>query len=222
MASSARLRVACATLVGSVVAFVALYAVAVVSYPGGTWLHPHAVGHRFWENFLCDVLHHQALNGSPNPVGAAAMTAAMLALTAGLGSMWWLLATLFPRRPWLMRALRWLGLTSVVLVATVPLSPSDRFPAVHGVVTVAASSLSLLALGLALVALWRERQRHPALLALGLALALSVAWSAALYVRNQYLGAPLTLLLPASQKLAAALLLGWMLGVAREGCRKGH
>ncbi len=213
---------ACSTLLGSVVAFVALFGVAAASYPGGSWLEPDSVGYRFWENFFCDALHATALNGAPNRVGAATMTAAMLCLTAGLLPMWWLLPQLFADCRRLGRAVRWLGPASVLLTAAVPFVPSDRFPSLHGIATVSASALSLLTLSLALWGLARTARRRPRLLALGGIMALSVALSALLYVRNQYFGAPLTVLLPASQKVAAMLLIGWMLGIAHGACRHTH
>jgi len=48
----------------------ALFCIAMVaatwSYGGGSWLHPGAPSHLFWENFWCDLLREPAHNGHPN------------------------------------------------------------------------------------------------------------------------------------------------------------
>jgi hypothetical protein len=50
--------------------FVVLEGAAMILYPGGTCWDPAAHGHRFWENFLCDLEWSVARNGMPNPTGS--------------------------------------------------------------------------------------------------------------------------------------------------------
>jgi hypothetical protein len=199
-------------LVACVGAFVALIVPAMALYPGGTWWDPHALGHRFWTNFLCDLEWRTALNGMPNPVGARLAEGAMLALVLAFVPFWPLAARLFAEHPRLVAAVRVLGWTSVVGMIAVAIMPSERFGAMHGVAVVVAGLPGLSAAVLAATGQLLARRRLPG--ALGAAMVLFAIADFVLYVHTMLHGGPGPIVLPAAQKVALLLLLAWMLVVA--------
>lgn len=189
-------------------------------YHGGTWIDPRAPGHDFWLNFFCDLLHDHALDGTPNAAGARLATAAMLVLVAGMVPFWISTASLVSARPTLAWTVRIAGVTSVVGLVAVPLTPSDRFGALHGVAVLVAAVPGLVASACATIGLLANRggarggTRGLGLLAL--AAFVCGAIDAALYAQHMASGGAVTPpALPALQKIAATLFLAWMLGVAR-------
>jgi hypothetical protein len=178
-------------------------------YPGGTWWDPAARGHRFWQNFLCDLEWQVALNGTPNPVGAALAQAAMLVLVAGFVPFWW-------EAPAWRRAVRGLGAAGVSGMVAVALMPSERFGALHGVAVVLAAAPSFAATSLAAAGEWRagERAHHRVAAGIGAALLAVAALDLVLYVHTMRTGGPGPVAVPALQKIALALLLVWMVLVA--------
>ncbi len=202
-------RVAVVACVG---AFLALIAPAMALYPGGTWWEPHAVGHGFWSNFLCDLEWRTALNGTPNPLGATLAEGAMLALVLAFVPFWPLAARLFADRARLAAAVRLLGWTSVLGMIAVALMPSERFGAMHGVAVVVAGLPGLSAAVLAATGQLLASRTVPG--ALGAAMVLFAIVDFVLYVHIMLHGGPGPLFLPVAQKLALLLLLAWMLVVA--------
>jgi len=79
---SARARAAQAMLVAAG-AFVVLFVLAVLEYPGGTDWDPRARGHHFWLNYLCDLTRSVALDGEPNPVGSVLAQAGTVSCRCG-------------------------------------------------------------------------------------------------------------------------------------------
>ncbi|MGI9547395.1 MAG: hypothetical protein ACR2MM_09180 [Flavobacteriaceae bacterium] len=75
--------------------FVILYIVAAIKYPGGSWKFPDAKDFSFWNNYLCDLLDHNAVNGQLNDARYIARTA-LAFLCGGLLLLWWYLPSLFP------------------------------------------------------------------------------------------------------------------------------
>lgn len=183
--------------------FVVLEAAAMALYPGGTFWDAHASGHRFWQNFLCDLEWRVALDGQDNRVGALLAQGAMLALVAAFLPFWVLAGS--------GRALRALGSAAVVAMAAVALMPSERFGALHGVAVLIAGPTGLGAAVLAVRAHLRANRR--ALAGLGAATLSLGAVDLGLYAWNFGTGGPGPLALPAIQKLALILLLAWMVGV---------
>jgi hypothetical protein len=185
-------------------------------YPGGTWWDRTTHGARFWQNYLCDLEWNPALNGEANRVGSRLAQAAMLLLIAGFVPFWWIAPRLFPLRRALGAAVRVLGLASVAGMIAVPLMPSDRFGALHGVAVVVAAGPSFVATILATFGMLRgDRARHaPVAGALGAWMLVFALLDFALYVYTMVRGGPGPMLLPAAQKVAVVLLLAWMALVA--------
>ncbi|MCO5165997.1 MAG: hypothetical protein M9894_06470 [Planctomycetes bacterium] len=211
-------RLAAGWVVATIVVALALLAVSVARYPGGSLCDPAAPGFDLRCNYLSDLLHERALDGRPNP-GAWPARAAMLVFIAGLPAFWLLVPRLLPGRPDLARLARRAGWLSVPAWAAVPLVPSDRYGALHGVFIVLAAAPSLVAAAAALRGLLAERRRR-ALLGLGLATMLGVGAAAGLHTWQQVTGAALPLtLVPTVQKAAGALLLAWLLATAAAALR---
>lgn len=191
-------------------------------YPGGTWWDRAARGHRFWQNFLCDLEWSVALDGEPNPVGSRFALAAMLVLIGGLAVFWTAVPRLFAgtrRAHRERRAVPILGLTSSAAIVAVALMPSERFGALHGALVVVAGLPALAAAILAVIALaiGEPRPRIAAWLG-GVTLAVA-AVDFALYVSHLVAGVEGTPLVPAAQKIALGFLLAWMNAVALRTSR---
>jgi hypothetical protein len=213
LAMRARPRLESDAIVACLLAFVALEGAAMWLYPGGTWWARQAHGHRFWQNFLCDLEWRVALNGEPNR-GAPLAQAAMLVLALALVPLWSAVARLFSRYPGTGNAVRVLGTVSVIAIWAVVLMPSDRYGAVHGLAVLTAGPLGLGAAGLAVVALAMGEPKPRVAAAAGMAtLALAFADFVlfALHVWGHTEGKPAV---AAMQKLALIFLLVWMLVVA--------
>jgi hypothetical protein len=195
----------------AVAGFVGLELAAMALYPGGTWWDPKARGHRFWQNYLCDLEWRVALNGVPNPVGSRLAQAALLFLVAGLAPFWLDVPSLFGTRQRLSgAAVRGLGLTSVAATIAVVFMPSDRFGVLHGAMVVVACVPGLTAVALAVrgLALGEPRPRWAAWIG-GSMLAFAVV-DFVLYVSHLIGRSEGTPLVPAMEKAALILLLAWM------------
>ncbi len=204
-----------------VLIFVAQVTAAAALYPGGTWLHRQRIGHDLWGNFVCDLTQPVALNGRPNALGARFGAAALLTFTVALTLVWQHFAALLQgpaaRRGRFIAAAGTLGCAALVAV---PCTPSLRFGRVHAAVVLTAVAASLAALGAATVALLRHlppdtstAPRRTLARALSVALVLAVLIDAGLYAYSLAPGGRIVPLLPALQRVATALSLGWMLAV---------
>lgn len=206
-------RFAAVAIAISTAAFAGLETTAMWLYPGGTWWRPSTVGHRFWQNYLCDLTQPVAIDQVANPLGSVLARAAMIVLVAGLLPFWAAVPLLFASSR-NARLVRTLGFVSMAGVIAVILLPSSRFGALHGALVVAAGlpglSAAILAVGglLAAGAQSRSAGRFGAVM-LAFALVDFAAYSGHLVAGG--LGTPL---LPAIQKMALLLLIAWMLSVS--------
>jgi hypothetical protein len=197
----------------SVTGFSGLQAWAMHLYPGGTWWDRATVGHRFWENYVCDLEWEIALGGSPNYLGARIARAAILVLVAGFVPFWLALPSLFPGRRRTGRSVRALGLASVAGLFAVAWMPSDRAGALHGAAVITAAVPGMAATGLAVAGLLGGEPRPRIAGWTGATLLALAAADLALYVSHlvrHVEGTPLVVVL---EKIAVLLLLGWMLEV---------
>lgn len=195
-------------MLAAVTVFAVLEAGAMVLYPGGTWWEPGAQGHRFWQNYVCDLAWRVALDGQDNRVGSWLAQAAMLVLAAGFVPFWLLAGE---RGAW---GVRPLGFASVLGTAAVTLMPSERFGSMHGTAVIIASTTGLAAAVLAVIGQLRSGQRLAGWLG---AIALAAAGvDFALYAQHLASSAPGpgSAAVPALQKVALGLLLAWMTVVA--------
>jgi hypothetical protein len=198
----------------SVIGFSALQGWAMHLYPGGTWWDRGVVGHRFWENYVCDLEWEIALDGMPNHLGASVARAAVLVLVAGFVPFWLALPVLFPERGRTGVAVRALGLASVAGLFAVAWMPSDRVGSLHGAAVITASVPGLAATSLAVAGLLSGEPRPRVAGWTGATLLGFAAADLALYVSHlvrHVEGTPLVVVL---EKIAVLVLLVWMLEVA--------
>jgi hypothetical protein len=202
-------------VVASVVGFVALESAAMWLYPGGTWWDATTHGHRFWQNYLCDLEWRVALDGAPNALGSALAQTAMTLLVAGLAPVWIALPGLFSAGArFLSRAVPALGLLSVAATLAAIGMPSDRFGSLHGAAVIVACVPGLTAAGLAVFGLWRDESRPRVAAGLGGSMLAFASVDFVLYAAHFLGHSEGTPLVPALEKVALVLLLSWMVAVA--------
>jgi hypothetical protein len=202
----------------AIVVFVALEAIAMVLYPGGTWLNRSSTGHDFFRNFFCDVAASKALNGQPNP-GAIFAKAGMFVFTLGLFPFWVLITNLVrTARARLAKVVLVLGTLSSIASALVPFVSSQQYGFLHPLLIFLAGIPGLMAGGLSTYGLVKAKSgsRIPARLAV--LTVLLVAVDGALYAVHVLTGQEIgSALLPTLQKLAALSLVAWMVSAAISG-----
>jgi hypothetical protein len=144
----------------------------------------------------------------------------MTSLVVGMLPLWLVLPTLMPDRPALGRALRRVGTLGVSVLLFVPLATSERCGAYHSLAVELAGIPNFAALLMAVVGLLRTRYRALPLAGVGVALAavalVDFAWYSVSAWRGE-LGSPFV---PGLQKVAAILLLGWMVAVGAAVWRR--
>lgn len=200
----------------SVVAFGTLMSLAVARYSGGSYFDPKARGHDFFRNFWCDLLRDVGHDGRPSGSPLFAELA-LWALGVGLIAFFQTLSG-YARSPRSKLAIRALGFFGVLGLAAVALTPSHRFPTLHGVLVLSAGPAGLLAAAIGIASAlvsralpWPAAVSNVACVAFG-------AWNAGQYFAEFALGAASSPLLPAVQKLATLSLLAALVSTppARE------
>ena len=171
----------------AVVVAVMLAAVAMVLYPGGTYLDPAARGYSFLQNSFSDLGSAVSWSGQRNHASPFIL-AACLSLLLGAGGCFTVLIPIYSSSLGTQRLVRASGafvlLASLALLAAVA-TPHDRYPALHGRLTLFA--IGSFAVGTAMLAITtrlnaRVRRR---VAAVWLALTFVVlAWGALIYVRQ--------------------------------------
>jgi hypothetical protein len=207
-----------AVLVGLVLYCLAM-GVSAALYPGGTWFDSQAVGHRFWENFWCDLLRERGHNGEPNIAGSRIALGGWLALSAAMVPFWSIVPAAMPGSPRLGAWVRGLGIFSAIAMVAIFLTPSDRFPRLHGITITAAAGPGLVALASSVWALGR-REQPLELRASGWALASFATANFLIYSREYWLGLPGSPILPPVQKAATICAVVWMVCVVRHVVRR--
>jgi len=192
--------------------FLLFSARAALLYSGGTYCEPDATRYRFWGNFFCDLTAPVTRRGVDNAHVAALAEAAFGGFALAAGPFFWLLGGLVERR--LVRAG---GLVSALATTVLAFAPSSAGLWLHAAAVFSATIPGLAAAGLGVYGLWRLRlqDRGVALAArLGAATLLAGLADAGGYVYALTAHPGCLWWLPALQKLAAILLVGWMLVVA--------
>jgi hypothetical protein len=200
----------------SVFVFVTLMGIAMALYPGGNAWDPAFEGHHFWRNFWCDLLHHQAYNGRPNPLSSKLAWGAMCVLALGIAAHFLAAPRLFGSTGRVPTTINLLGAFAAAGLVVVSSSSSDQTPTLHGVAVLIAGPAGLTAAALTLVGLARSRRRGRASFWAGVFMVVAGLAALVQYARQFALDAPDSVWLPVSQKLATALALVWMCVVAVE------
>ena len=195
-----------AVVARSLLAFGVLITASALSYPGGTWRSRASPGFSFWQNFWCDLLSTEALNGQPSWLAAGLSRAAFACFALALYRFWPLAAEraspALPS-PVAQRAGK-LGAACLLAVALVPAASSQLL---HALAVLLSTGGSLFGVSLLLRGLLRQRERMAALL--GLATLLISGLCLALYVFQGVAGTDVRSL-AGLQKIATAALLAFM------------
>jgi hypothetical protein len=196
--------------VGTLAYMVAIVA-AMAYYAGGNSLNSAAAGYSFWLNTLSDLGKEVAISGRPNAVSSVLYRTGMAALSVALVAMWQILPATFPKLRRLGRAVKGLGLASVLSAVAVALTPVDLYPFGHGLAIAGASIPAVAALALATVAMLRDRACpcwYAGLTVGFLAVALVHFGQ---FIQYFVLGIEWGWIEPATQKIAAIYCMGWVL-----------
>lgn len=205
----------CARLIAlSWLAFFGLFVAAALQYPGGTWLDPSAPGHHFFANYFCDLTQPVSLSGVRNPLGSRLAQLSMLCFAVALAGFFWLVPRYFEARPRLGGWVRGLGECAVLSYLVVPFTPSKLFGDVHAWLSLLAGALGIAAASCAVRGLLGSVRVARILGVVGTLALGAGGLHAALFVHYLHAAKPAPLIVPATQKVAASLLSGWMLGVA--------
>jgi hypothetical protein len=196
--------------------FVLAIALSVWAYPGGTWWDRARIGHSFWENFLCDLLHHPALNHSPNLFGARTAAAGMLVFVLGLSIFWSTTDRLLCCLPRLSKLVATLGVVGTPLVAAVPLLPSNRFPSLHTAAVTLGGLPAMLALLLISLGFCLEPHISRSIRAATLGFASLVIVCLGLYAREAVFGGASLRIVPVLERLASIATILWVLTLTRK------
>ncbi len=94
--------------------FVVLYVIATLLYPGGSQVNKNSVGFSWTNNYWCNLLNENAINGQPNPAKPVAMTG-MFVLCLTLTFFWFL----FPKHIHLNKKLKLVIQISGTLAMTI-------------------------------------------------------------------------------------------------------
>jgi hypothetical protein len=193
----------------------ALLGAAMRLYPGGAVADPGHAGHSFWLNYLCDLTSSTSVNGASNASGAALARAGMLTLSSTLGLVWLILPRVLRGGPWSTVVVRWGGVLCALGLIAVPLANGG----LHAPVILATVVPGVAAMGTTLVGLRRAGRRG--LLGLALAVLVVSVLGAGLYAAKVAGGlSAASPLVPASQRLAALLLVAWMAAIAAAVLRE--
>ncbi|EAR00087.1 hypothetical protein [Maribacter sp. HTCC2170] len=116
--------------------FVILYILAALDYPGGSWLMPDQNGFSFWNNYLCDLLDENAINGEFNPARYYAI-ASLTLLCFSLALLWYYLPNLFSGENFNQNIMWLSGIVSLIVTAFLSSGTHDvtvRIAGVFGVI----------------------------------------------------------------------------------------
>jgi hypothetical protein len=196
-------------------AFMALVALAMVFYPGGTWWDKTTRGHRFWENFLCDLLHRVSLSGAPNLTSSRFAQLAMFVLVVGIVCAFSLAPEIVPSRKRLGRSLAYAGSFGALFLVAAPLFPSDRYPALHSMATVFGTLPAIVAFSGLVGAILIEPRAPLVVRGTSVTLLVLLVLCAGLYTWDVYLDGPSLKVLPGLERIATLLLLTWLMLVSR-------
>lgn len=198
----------------SVLVFLALGTLSAYYYPGGNYISKTAQSYSFWNNFLCDSIRNVTCTGQYNLLGARLASLAMIALIfGGFFPMFFSFPYHVSKKRPLNSTIRWLGVASVGVFAFLPLSSLFKMPIPHDIIVVIATIPGLTASLLLIFTTMTETSFGRWIKLIGLLMMIIAMANLILYLRVKWFGSPLTSLLPATQKVALLLCLGWMLGL---------
>lgn len=176
-------------------AFIQLYLVATLLYPGGSQANPQSIGFSWLHNYWCNLFNVEAINGQLNPARPVALLA-MLILCVSLAMLWYILPNLFAFNRISSKIIQGTGLLSMLLAGLI-------FTPYHDLFINLAGLLGLITLLYTFSGLYQGQYKN--LFWLGCScLALMGLNNYIYYTRDQLYW------LPSLQKLTFALFLSWV------------
>lgn len=192
--------------------FVVLYVVATLLYPGGSQADKNSVGFSWANNYWCNLLNENAINGQGNPAKPVAMTG-MFVLCLTLAFFWFL----FPKHINLDQKLKLIIQISGTLAMTISFFLFTNIN--HDLVTNLASIFGLVATTVTFIGLYKTKWFG--LLAFGLLNILLVGLNNYVYYTKGLIA-----YLPVIQKISFASFLIWVccvdINLYREQKKKHH
>lgn len=197
-------------MLGLIGASIALLVSAIASYPGGTSFDRSAPGHDLLRNFLCDLTAPVALNGAANSRGAALASLAIVLLGLALVLFWWTLAGLAFGGARARSVVRATGVASSIALMTLPLTRWAPLLWYHPLVVFTSAVPGLVAAGTCIYGLRRCGPQWRPLWALGLATFVLASIDSVLYAIHLVTRRPVVFAVPALQRLATLMFLGFV------------
>ena len=132
------------SLVG-IVLFIFFYIIAAINYPGGSDIAQNQTGFSFKNNYLCDLLDNQAINGALNSARIYA-SIALAILCFSLILLWYHLSKLFDRKNKAQTIMSITGILSLIITLFLASGIHDIIIRIAGVFGVAALLISFIEL----------------------------------------------------------------------------
>ena len=132
------------SLVG-IVLFIFFYIIAAINYPGGSDIAQNQTGFSFKNNYLCDLLDNQAINGALNSARIYA-SIALAILCFSLILLWYHLPKLFDRKNKTQTIMSITGILSLIITLFLASGIHDIIIRIAGVFAVAALLISFIEL----------------------------------------------------------------------------
>jgi len=187
-----------------IMSFLIFYIYSTFLYPGGSYADRNAVGFSWMNNYWCNLLEKNALNGTLNPARPFAI-ASSASLSFGIGVFYYIFPNHFQVRKFWRLTIKILGVTSMSFAIFL-------FTEKHDFVLNVAGILGIIALIGTLVALYRNNSYR--LLWIGIICAFLLAVNNYMYYTTLYIE-----FLPLIQKISMIMILSWVLGINFEFIR---
>jgi hypothetical protein len=182
-----------------IIAFVSLYILASLQYPGGSQADPQSKGFSWMNNYFCNLLNQTAINGQTNQ-GQTFALASLVVLAISLALFWWSFPNYLPLSQIQTKIIRITGVISMVMACLLFTNIN------HDVITNTASLFGLIAILTSMWALYQNKQM--AIFVFGL-------FNLLLVLLNNwfYYDPSLIKYLPLVQKISFASVLIWMIWI---------
>lgn len=182
-------------ILGTII-FIVLYFIPTLLYPGGSQIDKNSVGFSWTDNYWCNLLNENAINGQPNPAKPIAMTGMfVLCLTLVF---FWFLFTKYINLPKKLKLIIQISGTVAMAIASFLFTKIN-----HDLVTNLASTFGIIATVGTFIGLYKARWFS--LLMLGFLNIILVALNNYVYYTRE-----LIIFLPVIQKISFATFLIWL------------
>lgn len=141
--------------------FVFFTVIAMIFYPGGTFLNSNTVGYRFWENYFSDLGRTVARNGEPNAISNICFAIATIVTGLSLIPFFFAMQDFFrhdPKSKAYGQIIVILAIPMAISYLLVGLGPADTMRLLHYGAMFIAFILTIIALLCLIIAIWRSKQ----------------------------------------------------------------